>query len=71
MPVVNKILFNMNFSFFRCFFIIGTSLGLASCSLDLLGHSKNGTYMGMGHATNGMSDKTFIPKKIQREEPIF
>ncbi len=44
---------------------------LASCSLHPLGHSKNGRYMGMTGSTQGMTRSSFVPKQVQRQEPIF
>ncbi len=61
----------MNFSILKWITILFAMLSITSCSLDLFGHSKNGVYFGMGQSTNGMSGKTYIPKKIQREEPLF
>jgi len=62
---------NMNFPLLKRTVIIIFTINTTSCSLHLLGHSKSGQYMGMGQSTQSMSDNTFVPKKVQREEPLF
>lgn len=61
----------MSFLILKRIIALSAALNLTSCSLDLFGHSKNGAYFGMGQSTNGMSGKTYVPKKLQREEPLF
>lgn len=61
----------MNFSLLKRALGIILILNLTSCSLHLLGHSKNGQYMGMGQSIQAMDDNTYVPTKVQREEPLF
>jgi hypothetical protein len=61
----------MNFSLLKHIASIIFVFHLTSCSLHLLGHSKNGRYMGMGQSIQAMDDNTYVPKKVQREEPLF
>jgi hypothetical protein len=37
----------------------------------MLGHSKNGAYMGMSGSTQGMSTNSYVPKQVQRQEALF
>ena len=54
---------------YRFFILALASLALSSCSLYPLGHSKYGNYYGgQGNAT---APRTFLPRDIQRQEPIL
>ncbi len=44
---------------------------LPACSWHMLGHSKNGAYMGMSGSTQAMSINSYVPKKVQRQEALF
>lgn len=37
----------------------------------MLGHSKNGAYMGMSGSTQSMSINSYVPKQVQRQEALF
>lgn len=54
------------------FFLVVAILPTASCSLYPFGaEGKNGQYFGMSGSTQAMTNSSFVPKKIQRQEPIF
>lgn len=54
---------------YRLFVFLTPVLLLSSCSLYLLGHSKNGDYFG-GQG-NARAPRIFVPKDVQRQEPAW
>lgn len=65
----------LDIEFMKLFFAISISFfvtcGLSACSWHMLGHSKNGAYMGMSGNTQGMSINSYVPKHVQRQEALF